>query len=145
MVLRLLLAGEDAGGYQPGAGKHVELVAELAERDVVVVGAVSRGAESTGLLLAPPPGSVESCASLPACGVSEAGVSCCVLVLVDQSTKDVAATQPTQVRRTPCFGTLRWHRRRMGQAAVRAALVVMLDVASQDVNKLSTTDHQQLV
>jgi hypothetical protein len=33
----------------------------------------------------------------------------------------------------------------MGQAAVRAALVVMLDVASQDVNKLSTTDHQQLV
>jgi hypothetical protein len=29
-------------------------------------------------------------------------VSCCVLVLVDQPTEDVAATQPAQVRRTPC-------------------------------------------
>jgi hypothetical protein len=37
--------------------------------------------------------------------------------LVDQSTEDVAATQPVEVRRTPCFGTRRWHRRRVGQAA----------------------------
>jgi len=33
----------------------------------------------------------------------------------------------------------------MTKAAVRAALVVMLDVASQNANKLSATDDQQLV
>ena len=63
-------------------------------------------------------------------GVSEVGVSCCVPVLVDQSTEDIAAAQPTEVRRAPCFGTCRRHRRRMGQAPVRAPLVVMLDVES---------------
>src|SRR5919199_5005175 len=72
-------------------------------------------------------------------------VSCCVLVLVDQPTKDVAATQPAHVRRTRCFRALRRHRRGMGQAAVRAALIVMLDIPSQDVNKLMATDDQQLV
>ncbi len=33
----------------------------------------------------------------------------------------------------------------MTKAAVRAALVVMLDVASQNANKLSATDDQQMV
>jgi hypothetical protein len=33
----------------------------------------------------------------------------------------------------------------MGQAAVRTATVVMLDVASQDANKLLATDDQQLI
>jgi hypothetical protein len=33
----------------------------------------------------------------------------------------------------------------MAQAAVRAALVVMLDIASQDADKLLTTDDQQLI
>jgi hypothetical protein len=28
-------------------------------------------------------------------GVPEVGLSCCVLILVDQATKDIAATQPT--------------------------------------------------
>jgi hypothetical protein len=78
-------------------------------------------------------------------GVPEVGMSCCVLVLVDQPTKDVAATQPAQVRRTPCFGAPRRHRRRMGQAAVRAALVVMLDIGPQDADKLLAADDQQLV
>jgi hypothetical protein len=52
-------------------------------------------------------------------GVPEVEVSCCVLVLVlvDQSTKDVAATQPTQVRRTPCSdGTgVAWAKLRCGR------------------------------
>jgi len=72
-------------------------------------------------------------------------VSCCGLVLVDQPTEDVAATQPAQARRAPCFGSLRRYRRRVGQTAVRAALVVMLDVASQDASKLLVTHDQQLV
>ena len=81
----------------------------------------------------------------PARGVSEVGVSCCVLVLVDQSTQDVTAAQPAEVRRTRCFGTRRRHRRRVGQAPVRASLVVMLDVASQDANELLPTDDRQMV
>jgi len=40
-------------------------------------------------------------------GVPEVGVSCCVLILMDQSTEDVAATQSAEVRRSPCFGSLR--------------------------------------
>jgi hypothetical protein len=78
-------------------------------------------------------------------GVSEVGVSCCGLVFVDRPTEDVAAAEPVEVRRTPCFGSLRWHRRRVGQAAVRAVLVVMLDVASQAADKLLAADDQQLV
>jgi len=66
--------------------------------------------------------------------VPEVGVSCCVLVLVDQATKQVSATQPAHVRPTPCTSNLRRHRRRMTKAAVRAALVVVLDVASQNAN-----------
>jgi hypothetical protein len=72
-------------------------------------------------------------------------VSCCVLILMDQSTEDVAAAQPAEARRTPCLGSLLRHRRRVGQASVRAALVVMLDVASQDRNELVATDDEQLV
>jgi hypothetical protein len=61
------------------------------------------------------------------------------------STEDVAAAQPAQVRRTPSSDALRRHRRCVGQAAVRAAPVVMLDVASQDVSELLAADDQQLV
>ena len=75
----------------------------------------------------------------------EVGVSCCVLVLVNQATKDIAATQPAQARRTPHLDALRWQRRRMGQAAVRAALAVMLDVPAQNANKRLATHDQQLV
>ena len=57
-------------------------------------------------------------------------VSCCVLVLVDQSAEDIAAAQLTNGRWTYQISTHRRHRRRVGQAAVRAPLVVMLEVAS---------------
>jgi membrane-associated phospholipid phosphatase len=57
-------------------------------------------------------------------------VSCCVLVLVDQSAEDIAAAQLTNARCFYQISTHRRHRRRVGQAAVRAALVVMLEVAS---------------
>lgn len=63
-------------------------------------------------------------------------MSGCVLVFVEQATKDVAATQPAQVRHAACFGRLGWHRRRVGQAAVRAALAVMLNVASQNASQM---------
>src|SRR6266545_5120311 len=72
-------------------------------------------------------------------------VSCCVVVLVDQSTEDVAPAQPAEVRRSACSGALPRHRRRVGQTAMRTALVVMLDVASQDANELRAADDQQLV
>ncbi len=72
-------------------------------------------------------------------------MSCCVLVLVDQSTEDIAAAQLTNGRCADQISIDRWHRRGVSQTAVRAALVVMLDVASQDANKLSATDDQQLV
>lgn len=39
-------------------------------------------------------------------GVPEVGVSCCAVVLVDQPTKDVAATELACVRRTPCLTAL---------------------------------------
>jgi hypothetical protein len=55
---------------------------------------------------------------------------------VDQPTEDVAMAQLAQVRPASRFGTLRLHRRRMIKAAVRAALIVMLDVAPQDANEL---------
>jgi hypothetical protein len=64
---------------------------------------------------------------------------------VDQSTEDVAAAQPAHVRPVPRLGTLRRHRRGMGQTAVRTATVVMLDVAPQDANKLLATDDRQLI
>ena len=37
MLTKALLAGEHAGGHGAGAGERVELVAEVAERDVVVL------------------------------------------------------------------------------------------------------------
>ena len=45
-------------------------------------------------------------AAVPARGVPEVGVSCCAVVLVDQPTKDVAATELAYVRRTPCLTAL---------------------------------------
>ena len=71
--------------------------------------------------------------------------SCCVLVLVDQSTEGVAAAQLANSDCTHRISNHRRHRRRVGQAAVRPSLVVMLDVASQDANKLRAADDQQMV
>jgi hypothetical protein len=61
---------------------------------------------------------------------------------VDQSTEDVATAQLTNGHRTHRTSIHRWHRRRVSQAAVRAAPVVMLDVASQDAKELVATDDQ---
>jgi hypothetical protein len=48
-----------------------------------------------------------------------------------------------QVRLAACFGALRGHRRRIGQAAVRAGLVIVLDVASQGATHCRHPgDHQ---
>jgi hypothetical protein len=64
---------------------------------------------------------------------------------VDQSTEDVTAAQPANVRCAPCFGTHRWHRRRVAKAAVWTASIVVLDIGSQAANKLLAADDQQLV
>jgi hypothetical protein len=66
-------------------------------------------------------------------------------MLVDQSTEDVAAAKLTNGHCTHRTSNYRRHRRCVGQAPVRTALVVMLDVASKDADKLLATDDQQLV
>jgi hypothetical protein len=64
---------------------------------------------------------------------------------VDQPTEDIAAAKLTSGRCGYRISTHRWHRRRVGQAAVRPPLVVMLEVASQDSTELLATDDQQVV
>jgi hypothetical protein len=49
---------------------------------------------------------------------------------VDQSAENIAAAQLTNGRWTYQISTHRRHRRRVGQAAVRAPLVVMLEIVS---------------
>jgi hypothetical protein len=49
-------------------------------------------------------------------------VSCCVLVLVDQPTEDIAAAKLTSGRYGHRISNHRRHRRRVGQAAVRHRL-----------------------
>jgi hypothetical protein len=61
---------------------------------------------------------------------------------VNQSTKDLATTQVSKGRRT-CWVTMhRRYGRAQAEAAVRAVLVVVLDVAAQDVNKVRAADDQ---
>jgi len=55
---------------------------------------------------------------------------------VDQSTQDVATTQLRKGRRTCWVTTHRRDGRAQAEAAVRAVLVVVLDVGAQDVNKV---------
>jgi phenylalanyl-tRNA synthetase alpha chain len=64
---------------------------------------------------------------------------------VDQSTEDIAATHPAHVRGIAWFGGLRRHGRDVTKAAVRAVLVAILHVPSQDADELLATDDQQLV
>jgi hypothetical protein len=77
--------------------------------------------------------------------VSEVGSSRCRLVFMDQSAEEVTPTQPTRDRPAPGFRDHWRHGRDVTKAAVRTALVVMLNVASQDANELVATDDQQLV
>ena len=73
------------------------------------------------------------------------GVSCCGLGLMEQPTEDVAAAKLTSGRSGHRISNHRRHRRRLGQAAVRPPLVVMLDMASHDASKLLAANDQQLV
>jgi transposase len=74
-------------------------------------------------------------------GVSELILLRCPLVLVDQSTQDVATTQLRKGRRTR-WVTHRRYGRAQAEAAVRAVLVVVLDIGAQDVNKVRAADDQ---
>jgi hypothetical protein len=92
----------------PDAPLHSRL---MPEQDLQILGRViCRASRPASVLMIS-----ESMNSIGGCyearGVPEVGVSCCVLILVDQSTEDIAATQPAEARRTPCFDTLRRHRR----------------------------------
>ena len=78
-------------------------------------------------------------------GVSELTLSRRPLVLVDQSTEDLAPTQLRKRRRTRWVTTHRRDGRPKAEAAVRAVLVVVLDVAAQDVNKVLAADDQEVV
>jgi hypothetical protein len=64
---------------------------------------------------------------------------------MDQSAEEVTPTQPARDRSAPRFRDHRRHGRDVTKAAVRTALVVMLNVASQDATELVATDDQQLV
>jgi hypothetical protein len=61
---------------------------------------------------------------------------------VDQSTEEVATTQLTKSRRTRSITTPRRHGRAQAKAAVRTVLVVVLDIAAQDANKMIAADNQ---
>jgi hypothetical protein len=58
------------------------------------------------------------------------------LILVNQSTEDLATTQLRKGRRTCWVTTHRRYGRAQAEAAVRAVLVVLLDIAAQDANKV---------
>jgi hypothetical protein len=80
--------------------------------------------------------------TVPARGVSELILLRCPLVLVDQSTQDVATTQLRKGRRTRWVTTHRRYGRAQAEAAVRAVLVVVLNIGAQDMNKVRAADDQ---
>jgi hypothetical protein len=63
---------------------------------------------------------------------------------MNQSTEDLATTQVSKSHRT-CWVTHRRYGRAQAEAAVRAVLVVVLDVAAQDANKVLAADDQEVV
>ena len=79
---------------------------------------------------------------LVARGVSELTLSRRPLVLVDQSTEDLATTQLRKRRRTRWVTTYPRYGRAQAEAAVRAVPVVVLDIAVQDVHKVLVADDQ---
>jgi hypothetical protein len=64
---------------------------------------------------------------------------------VDQPTEDITAAKLTNGRYGHRISNHWRHRRRVGQAAVRPALVVMLEVAPHDVSKMLAANDQQMV
>jgi hypothetical protein len=82
----------------------------------------------------------------PCRGVSELTSSRRPLVLVDQSAEDLATTQLRKRRHTRWVTTT--HRRdgrAQAEAAVRTVLIVVIDVAVQDANKVLAADDQEVV
>ena len=110
-----------------------------------------RGCEITGVMTTPDqttmfinvqhPGEATTAWGTPR-GVSQLTSSCRPLILVNQSTEDLATTQVSKSRRTCWVTTYRRYGRAQAEAAVRAVLVVVLNVAAQDVNKVRAADDQ---
>jgi hypothetical protein len=68
-------------------------------------------------------------------GCQKSGVSCDVLVLVDQATKDIPPAQPADVRCTPCFSALQRHWR-VGRGNPDSScrdLVILVDEAAEHI------------
>jgi hypothetical protein len=61
---------------------------------------------------------------------------------MDQSTEDLATTQLRKRRRSRWVTTHRRYGRAQTEAAVRAVLVVVVDVTAQDVHKMLAADDQ---
>jgi hypothetical protein len=78
-------------------------------------------------------------------GVSELTSSRCPLVLVDQSAEDLATTHLRKGRRTRWVTTHRRDGRAQAETAMRAVLVVVLDVAVQNANKVLAAEDQEVV
>ena len=75
----------------------------------------------------------------------EVSFSRCGLILMDQSTEEVAPPQPAKDRSAPRLPRHRRHGRHVIKAAVRTVLVVMLHIEPQHTNKLAAADNQQPV
>ena len=61
---------------------------------------------------------------------------------MDQSTEDLTTTQLRKRRRSRWVTTHRRSGRAQAEAAVRAVLVVVVDVTAQDVHKMLAADDQ---
>jgi hypothetical protein len=78
-------------------------------------------------------------------GVPEVSSSRRPLIFMDQSTEDVTAAQLIWGGRIRSMSPHRRHGRSVTEAAVRATLVVVLDVDAENANKLPAADDQQVV
>jgi hypothetical protein len=82
------------------------------------------------------------CSGVISRGVSQLTSSRCPLILVNQSTEDLATTQVSKSHRTCWVTTHRRYGRAQAEAAVRAVLVVVLNIGAQDVNKMLAANDQ---
>jgi tagatose-1,6-bisphosphate aldolase len=78
----------------------------------------------------------------PASGVLEVSSSRCRLILMDQSTEQIAPAQPAKDRSAARFCKHRRHGRHVAKAAVRTVPVVVLHIDLQHTNKLPAADDQ---
>ena len=63
---------------------------------------------------------------------------------MDKPTEDVATTQPINGQRTRSVTPHRRYGRTVTEAAVRTALVVVLDVAAENADKVLAAEDQQV-